>query len=320
MKSKTEKYHGVQKQIIRNLCSTPNKKYKSILDLPGKECHSVKHFQTENNISTQTKILCVEHKANFCEEIERKISRLGLAKQTTIFQGRAEKCPHLGPFDLVNLDTCSHLSENMLSWIANLKFIANGELNVWVTTAHVSLGFKNALYRLFYQTKEGQKLYNQIESDNHGVFKNIDPFMAVSACAIRCVLNKFKLRVELPVEYTEHVNRMHMFRFTHINPGQEVNIDFFSKFEINENEKASFESSRANNKLSGNIVNMCRQIVETKNSKNYLVRMIRSELKSGSIEGKDPKWIKAGWKSFASKNYKQEPSLVKEIHQLIDSA
>ena len=321
MKSTAQKYSGHQKQCVREKILTHKKVYKNIVLLPGEHCRDVKFMLAQKAINSATTITVIERDLVKLNKIKVKFKKYPF-KKVHFFHGQIEDCPDYGPYDLVNLDTCSTLSREILDWIASIQFCPNGELAVWLTAYRHRQSFKDSLFNSFFGTKIGLRTVRDMKDQISDFSYRPEQVHTVTAAAIYTALNKYSCSVLPVIAYCEHVNFMYVYKFNDINriliPRPDLNEVLV---ELNESHSQTWSSNKSEFNLANDkLMTMLIKVNQNLNSgqRSYITRQLRGEITNGQIIGKSPIMIKAGWKSYISKIFKEDIVSKNKIHEFIN--
>jgi hypothetical protein len=312
-------YSSNAKQLIRASTISGGRRYKRILDLPAIFCRSPKFFVESGAAGPETEIVAVERRASQAARIDSKLKKLPFGKVTT-FVGELHDCPHTGPYDLVNADTCSGLSLDLLKWIGSLEFLPGAELNLWVTPFRARGQFKQDLVATFRHSDYGMEKYAEL--DIRGIFPfGIDISVSCSVCAISCAMNRYNSIPIAPMLYTQHKNMMRVYRFTNINKAN-VSAPPIEKIISPGDYEYEASLSRGEGLIPEGLLFAEHALFAADNpaARGYIKGLFRTRLRDQKIGGKDPKWVKAGWKAHVSRIRKYDPELVQRAHRFIDAS
>lgn len=305
-------YNGALKQKMRDRVAVPGRVAESLVDLPAAGCRSVIDYYRKGIITLDTPIYAIEFHKPTAETIKRKLRKLGF-KNATVFNGRVEDCPYKGPFDIVNLDTESTMSRQLLDWVGQIDFIPGGELNLWVC-ANRSVGrWCEQLHQTFFETAAGRKIYHEV-CRHTGVFKPQD---VVAMSAVFAALNRYDFNIEKPFHYTQHVMPMFVYRFMGMQ--QSSTRQSLADILVGDVQYETVGGREKGEAIDGNIPQMCLKCLESPGKRAYVTRLLRQMLVRRKLENKDPFWVKAGWKSAISRICKDE-AIAYSAHQLVDAA
>jgi len=316
MLNKHDDYSTAIKQKMREATVTKGKRYNSVLDLPAQKCYSAKFLFSEGHIGPWTNFVAVECFSQISEMITKELGKISL-KKVDVYNGMLHDCPHIGPYDLVNADTCNSLSQNLLDFISLIDFLPEGELNLWLTPFRNNGQFKNDLIESLLPTDIWTKL--ELSGAIRG---NIPIEVGASLCAIYSALNRFDCIVHTPIKYCQHVLPMWIYRFTNLHTPKSPRASL-ANFMISSN----YESVHYDNKKSL-VIPECdslSQLVsyavgqEKMGVKSYVMKRLRNEMRERKISGAEVKWVKAGWKAAISRT-NIEPSMLRMAHAMIDAA
>jgi hypothetical protein len=317
-------WKGFEKAQIRDMSITDGKIYRNIIDLPGKPCKSVQHLFDNQAINKNTRLTGIERKRPFVPHIKKRLSKFGFNNDPFIHMGELHTCPLESGYDWVNLDTCSSLRPKTLDWIQMLDFAKDGEFNVWLTCYRGNRKFFEGLKDTFLRKPTGISVVRQISRDFEDVFDGCEPIRIATAAALLTTMSeKWEFVLHPPVSYSDHVNVMYFYRFTSIRPlsGKSPYPSFRDVFQECEDFTSLNWRGRQKHVLSesDSIPEICILVASQDmgtGAKAYVTKRIRSVLKHAGE--KDPKWIKAGWKSAISRKIKDD-AVKKRCFELIDN-
>lgn len=323
------KYAGVEKAQMREATS-PNRRLSRILDLCSPEVGSTKFFLETGVADENTKFTIIEQEKSSVPIICNKFKNLGL-NQPEVFNGRIQDCRFLGPFDLVNLDTCSTPSEPILNWISRLNILKGGELNLWVTAFRNSGLWRETLLNAFlYNNKSGAVVMNQL-AEKFSFPRNVTVEQKCVYGALAAALSFYDFDVVLPKvqnrppgQYRDNRNTMYVYRFVNMkllkNPARPSLAQILSEIRPTEYFPVIRKKSDGNAKgekitTSQLILNALTGQPGKKATATFKIRKILSDAKY--LHHSD-KMVKAGWKAQITKLV-SDPMLVKKVHSYIDA-
>lgn len=318
MRATARNYTGHQKNAVRYKTVTHGKVYKNILDLPGQHCRSIQTLLDDGNVNGNTAVTVVERYEKTMTTIRHKFASFPFRKVNFPTPGLIENTPDFGPYDYVNLDTCSSLSPAMLNWINRQKFLPGGELNVWLTAYRNRQSFKDSLRTTFLETAAGTRTLLDVRRNAVNELDGTEPDQLVTATAIFAALNRYDCTVRPVLKYCEHVNFMYVYRFTNIReraiprPGLEVMVESEDSCRMWDH-GGNGPAKLADDPL---MVMIVKAVQRGPGAKAYTTRMMRQYIENQKIAGKKTVMVKAGWKSYMSKRY--EGGLRLELHNYID--
>lgn len=325
------KYGGVEKLQMR-VAASSQRRFSKILDLCSEEARSVKFFLENGNADEHTEFTIIERNRKILKQIDAKFKKYKL-KKPRVFNGVVERCPFSGPFDLVNLDTCSTPSERILGWIGNLEILSGGELNLWTTAFRNKGAWRQKLIDAFLYTKLGVKILHEVREKSHSVLDNADISVdqRCVAAALSCVLCNYDFDFIFPSvlnrplgQYNDNRNPMYVYRLINITKkskqlrsslGEVLEQARFSDYETVPttpyNKNGNCEKS--NTMLSAKILSSIRS------GKRFseITRTINKILSDADYLNKNKKMIKAGFKAQITKMEK-DLNLVRRAHAYID--
>jgi len=314
MRQTARNYSGEQKQLVRTQVVTPGKKYERVACLPGPYIRSVLLYLETGNFTKNTEVTVIECKPSVMEEIKRKFNKLPFRK-VNYSLGWVEETPDYGPYDLVNLDTCSSLSRSMLNWIAQQRFLEGGEFNVWLTTFRSNQQTRDDLLESFLRTRKGVSVLSAIRE-----YMTLDPVQMVTAAALYSALNKYNCTPMPMLKYCEHVNFMYVYRFTELTKAKSPRPSLDEVLVKTESEKLDWTGKgHSPTKLANDsLLIQCLKVLRGEAHPAYTTRQFRIEIKNGTLAGKAEKWIKAGWKSTISRMCRGDDDMKIRAHAYID--
>lgn len=318
MKATARTYTGLQKQQARVLTSTPGKLYRNIALLPGPRCLGLKYYLKSGMVTANTGVTVIEWSRDRMSQIKRELARMPF-KDVRFHNGPVETTPDHGPYDLINLDTESSLSMEMLRWIARQDFLPDGELNVWLTAYRHNMPFKESLISTFLNTKRGLRIVSEMRDNFTDILSRPGATELVTGAAIYSALNRYDVSVEPFFNYSEHVNFMYVYRFINLNPAEVPRINIEDILVPGEHQQVAYRPDSGERKMQECVpAKMILEAIQgTTGMRAYTTGQLRRELENGRLSGKNPMMIRAGWKARVSRLVQGE--LRQQAHRYIDS-
>lgn len=321
MQSTARNYSGSQKQAVREKIITPGRLYRSIILLAGEKCRTIEFLLKQGNINENTVITVIERDSFVMSKIKNRFKRYPF-KKVNLSNTKVEDTPDYGLYDFMDLDTCSTISPKILNWIAQQRFLPYADVAMWFTAYRSSQKFKDYLSNIFFHTKAGIRVIEDMKDNSTDVRYVYDPIQLVSSAAIYTAINRYSCSVEPVLSYSEHVNSMYVYRFMNLNilpmVRPSLNDILVPVSQITSSQQV-WKKDDGQRKLAGKpLMTMILKALDgSSGEKAYATRQLRIEIRSGEIAGKDPKWIRAGYKSYLSKIIENQ-ELKNRAHQFID--
>ena len=124
----TKSWMGTNKEFVRSHhTGTKDRRYTSILDLPGNLALSTKQFYNARQIGAWTDVVAIEGQASEIESVTKNLRGMDFKSVIVILSVLQEWVPDRS-FDLVNLDLCASLRPDTLKWMAGLSLIEGGDV------------------------------------------------------------------------------------------------------------------------------------------------------------------------------------------------
>jgi hypothetical protein len=300
------------------------------MDLPAPSCLSIVNLMKRDALAKNAKFVLYERNKPDIPAIHRKMSGLGFNESQfeIVGQDLADSTP-TGSYDWVNLDTCCSLNQSLLGFISKLNFIKGGELNVWLTYYRSNAEFHEGLRNTFFRNEEGMKIMQQVRR-SHPILQDYDPdsqnssTKLVTLMAIIMAINNYSYELEMPIDYIDRSTTMYFFRIRNI---RRLSTPVLPNFSDIYRPDDNFEGFKYPNKKPRNLTSeddvprSCILVASgaASSSRAFLTRRMRQVLKSAPDCGKDPKWVRAGWKSTVSRMC-CDKEIIDRAHKLIDAA
>ena len=321
MQSTARSYSGLQKQAVREKVITSGRVYKNIILLAGEKCRTVEFMLQQGNINKYTVVTVIERNSSVLEKIKKRFRQYPFI-QVNFSHTEVENTPDHGPYDFMDLDTCSTLSASILNWVAQQRFLPDADVAMWFTAYRSSQIFKDTLTTNFLKTRAGIRVVSDMRDNMTDVCYTYAPIHLVSSAAIYTALSRYSCIVKPVLTYSEHVNFMYVYRFTNLNRlvHPRPSLDEILVTEVVSEQQVWPHSDRQIFAAGDPLMAMCLKVVggSTPQQRAYVTGQLRREIKSGQLAGKDPKWIRAGWKSHLTKVIKDKDTRIK-AHQFIDN-
>ena len=117
-------WNNTAKNEARNTVLSTDRKFKSILMLPGDQCLDVRQMLEEGSISLDTHVTVVERDPDILKNIQKTFKGLGITN--TLFLNEELVDVNLTRiYDFMYLDTCSELTLKLLSFLVKLTQLGN---------------------------------------------------------------------------------------------------------------------------------------------------------------------------------------------------
>lgn len=318
-------YSGVEKSQMRQATS-PSRRLTHIFDLSSEEARSTKHFVEKGVADRNTNFTIAEHNRSAVPGIYSKFKSLNLAKPN-IFTGKLQDCPLTGPYELVNLDTCSTPSEPIFNWISRLSILQGGELNLWVTAFRNSGLWRQTLIDAFVYNKDGIIVLNELQDT--GLFESeIKIEQKCVAGALAASLSFYDFDITFPSvlnrppgQYCDNRNTMYVYRLTNMKLRKKPVRPSLVQILATTRPTKYFPASSYSVSSKSTAAEMASQLIITAvktGKKGEATRLINKRLSDADYLHKSRKMVKAGFKAQVTK---MEPDKiwVKRVHQYIDS-
>lgn len=313
MKATARSYAGQAKKAARHGCVTPGKVYRNALLLPGEGLRDFTHFRETGNFTDTTHIVVVERDPKIMAKIARKLA--AHPNPAVFCPGELESTPDHGPYDLLNLDTCSALSPKILDWLGKQKLLPGAEVNLWLADYRGGSWFARELYdRYFFG--EGLKVVHQLYSKCHD-YQNRSADEIAAAAAIYSTLKNYDCDVQPLRKYSEHQGSMRVFRFTncrHRPQPRHAATTHATPYKLHARPARLVESK---NLSKDTATALCLRHNEGPGVKAYATKQLRKKIRDGVMAGKQARRIKAALKARVSRLASGQRR--KNTHDFIDN-
>lgn len=321
-------YTGVEKLQMRQ-ATTPAHYLANVLDLCSAQAGSTKHYVKTGVVDHKTKCTIIEHNKSSLPGIYSNFKRLGLP-EPEVFNGKIEDCPFVGPYNLVNLDTCSTPSEPILNWIGQLSILPGGELNLWVTAFRNSGLWRQTLIDGFVYNPQGIVVLNEIRdkvSFSDFLCMTTEQKCVVAALAATLSFYDFdfvlpKVLNRPPGQYRDNRTTMYVYRLVNMKRRNKPVRPSLTQILAATRPTKYFPSHRVNS--NGHAQNpkgmVSQQILDAiaTGKRSEATRTINKILSDADFLHHSKKMVKAGFKAQITKMEKN-PTVVKAAHAYIDS-
>lgn len=296
MKAVAQNYSGAQKQAARQAVLTPGKTYENVAVLPGPKCKSIINALEHGNFTSKTRVTVIERYAGTLEQIKRRFKKFPFMK-VNFSLGLIEKTPSYGPYDLLDLDTCSSLSPDLLDWLHKQDFLDDGEVNLWLTAYRRRQQFRDSLFASYLESAAGLQVMHEIQNN---FVRGCECIQAVTSSAIYSALSRYSCCPMRPVTYSEHIGVMYVYRYTNLRRLVTPRLSHVDIIKPTDDDTVNWLSTGDYKGLAGCslTVLILKAIDGAPSVKAYATRQLRNHIKNGVIVGKSEKMIKAGWKSY----------------------
>lgn len=317
-----QNWDGARKALAREESPDKSKTYQSVLTLPGKPCDCVAKFVEMGVIVPSTKLVFVEHKKQFVPQIKSNFARKfgNFFLQEPLYETcELANLTRLGPYDFLNLDTCSVLSKSLLGLLTSLQYREGADLALNVTVYRgKTVTFYNKLKEVFLDFPQGKQVVRWLDNKIDGM-STLD---VVNLAAIVSVLSDYELEVLPPISYCDHVNPMHLYRLRNLRFNANCRPSFADLFGDNDEVVQAIYPERTRTASTLDTDNSLSSLIvaaETVGARAYTTKRLRQLWETAPLVDKSPKMAIAGVKATIRKLVTDNEQCDK-LHQYVDNA